>query len=85
VGDYFKVQHRQLIGYIERQHVQVTAPEEKATASAPVQAAQPAVAQPVSVTPCTGALGDELLPGVSCAQYKAKVLKKVADLETYIC
>ncbi len=84
VGDYFKVQHRQLIGYIERRNVQVIVPEEKTSASAAVQASQPAVAQHVSVTPCTGALGDELLPGVSCAQYKAKVLKKVADLETYI-
>jgi len=91
-GDYFKVRHRQLIGFIERQLVVESKPAE-AVADEPPSAKkrrrsnaglQPVVAKPVAITPCTGALGDELLPGVSCAQYKAKILKKVVDLETYI-
>lgn len=95
-GAYYKIQHRELIGFVERDRIAVLEPEEASpVASAPTPApstpaqlrsakAEPVVAQAVAVTPCTGALGDELLPGVSCAQYKAKVLKKVADLENYL-
>ena len=95
-GAYYKVKHRELIGFVKRDCITVLEPEaDSPAAGAPAPAsaaspqrrppeAEPAVAQAVAVTPCTGALGDELLPGVSCAQYKAKVLKKVADLEQYL-
>ncbi len=33
---------------------------------------------------CTGAIGQEILPGVSCVQYRSKVYEKVSTLENYI-
>jgi hypothetical protein len=36
------------------------------------------------ITPCRGAIGEELLPGVSCVQYREKVLEKVNALQIYI-
>jgi len=41
-------------------------------------------ATPTGIAPCTGEIGEEILPGISCVQYRAKVLEKVSTLEIYL-
>lgn len=99
-NEYFKVAFEDQTGYIKRNAIQIVRPDVPSrperkpddTPTKPVvtkeTAAGTVAEEPEEsaseLTPCMGALGEELLPGVSCVQYRERVLEKVNTLEAYI-
>lgn len=95
---YYKVAHRDVIGYVKvdivnimetahsgrvRRQGKTSVDIPKSTDGNSAPAHQAKSSSP-AYTSCTGGITEDLFPGVSCVQYRTKVQEKVATLENHI-